>query len=440
MPVSSLTKSKSPEELLKWMNDNLKYEGVNKGYIRVPHQVIKDRLAHCWESSELERVELTSMGYNCLVLYLQDNGCVGTHSAVIYESHTAWCWFEWAWDGRKGIHGPYPNEDTAIKAIMAAFYEDRKSIEVAFVGNTPIVPNKSEGDYVNNIHDKWKNVTKLYKKNLAIESISTVHGYKRLPTTIENVNLYKKQYYGLSHVRTGTIYNGIILLDRGDVFVAVLQCNTLNRDIQALDVSPTYRKKGIASTLLGLASSEFKCNKLTVRKTNTAAVNLYLKHGYRIVKNDGIMYHMEKTNTVMESIDEIPDELLDMVNKDKYMNTFDKNKDIGRTPIYHDSKVVGFYMPRTSLINGTLYHRVGGIFVDPEYRGKGLASKMIADFYKDKDYGLAYIEPDNVSSLRVFEKNGFIRDGMITGNRTGRQLWRMIKEPKKELAPAFLSW
>ena len=127
-----------------------------------------------------------------------------------------------------------------------------------------------------------------------------IHGFKRVITSLENIQKYKSQYRGLSHIRTTPGYDGVILIDVGDKFVAVLQCNLKEGMIQALDVSPTYRRQGIASSLINVANSEFNCNKLTVRKNNTGAILLYEKHGYKIYKEEGAMLYMKKEGVTIK--------------------------------------------------------------------------------------------------------------------------------------------
>lgn len=45
------------------MNKYLKYHGVIKEFLFTPEEVIEKGLAHCWESTELERIELKSLGH-----------------------------------------------------------------------------------------------------------------------------------------------------------------------------------------------------------------------------------------------------------------------------------------------------------------------------------------------------------------------------------------
>lgn len=124
---------------------------------------------------------------------------------------------------------------------------------------------------------------------------------KRIEASLTNIQKYKPQYYGLSHVRTGEGYEGIILIDKGDKFVAVLQCHVKEGMIQALDVSQGYRRQGVASYLLSIAAKEFACSKLTVNANNTKAIALYEKYGYVTHHKRGVMLHMEKGNRVMMS-------------------------------------------------------------------------------------------------------------------------------------------
>jgi len=54
-----------------------------------------------------------------------------------------------------------------------------------------------------------------------------------------------------------------------------------------------------------------------------------------------------------------------------------------------------------------------GVTLDPNYRGRGLGSKIIRlgcnEFWKDNENAiLAYIKKDNIGSVKSFEKAGFI--------------------------------
>lgn len=60
--------------------------------------------------------------------------------------------------------------------------------------------------------------------------------------------------------------------------------------IIALEVSPGYRGKGIATDLINSSGA----NKLTVSKKNINAINLYKKLGFEIISETPKIYFMEK--------------------------------------------------------------------------------------------------------------------------------------------------
>lgn len=133
----------------------------------------------------------------------------------------------------------------------------------------------------------------LEAANEAAKRPKKIKGYKCIETSEENVKEWKKKYSNLSHVKTGSDFDGVILID-DETFVAVLQCNIKTGYVVALEVSNDYRRKGIADALLNSSRRNFNCDKLTVRKTNKNALALYEKKGYETFKDDGFMLYMEK--------------------------------------------------------------------------------------------------------------------------------------------------
>ena len=134
----------------------------------------------------------------------------------------------------------------------------------------------------------------------------------------------------------------------------------------------------------------------------------------------------------------IPQEILDQANEDPILSGY-INKTIQRVGIYFGGSIVGFYSPVEEEYKGKLYWRTGNIYVLPEYRNKGLGSKTILDFFKDKENGLAHIAENNPASLKAFENAGFKNMGILPyKNPKGKSLYLLIKESTQ--SDSFTKW
>jgi ribosomal protein S18 acetylase RimI-like enzyme len=110
-------------------------------------------------------------------------------------------------------------------------------------------------------------------------------------TSKQNIDLLLPSFPSLKHVKTGKKFKGVILL-KDNTLVAVLQCNLDTGYIVALEVSPEFQRKGIATKLLKVAQN-LGCFKLSVNVKNLNAQNLYEKEGYKEIKREGKMIFME---------------------------------------------------------------------------------------------------------------------------------------------------
>ena len=97
----------TPEELLKWMNQNIRYSEFTK--LKSPEEVYTSKSGSCHDQVMFEMYYLRKMGLKpkaeFFIEYHPHKAQGGmTHSFVYYKKDGKVCWFEHAWEGMEGIH------------------------------------------------------------------------------------------------------------------------------------------------------------------------------------------------------------------------------------------------------------------------------------------------------------------------------------------------
>ena len=109
------------------------------------------------------------------------------------------------------------------------------------------------------------------------------NNFKQIPITKDSIEKYKKQYKALSHIRLNNNTNGVILVDKEDNVVGVI--NTEKKDdgvwIQGFQIFGKYKGTGLSNYFLKIATNKYKATKLGVRATNDIAIHIYKKFGFK---------------------------------------------------------------------------------------------------------------------------------------------------------------
>ena len=135
---------------------------------------------------------------------------------------------------------------------------------------------------------------------------------------------------------------------------------------------------------------------------------------------------LERLRSKLEKSAESISNLYEEAKKDKWLPELDQQiSGLKKIPIIHQGKVVGFITLDSSSFKGIKVPVVDSIYVTPAHRNKGLATKAILDTFSGKG-GLAYIEPENLTSIHTFEKAGFTKHKKVIGNASGREYWSMV--------------
>lgn len=154
--------------------------------------------------------------------------------------------------------------------------------------------------------------TKKFLENVTLEdsNSSILNNFKCEDISTNVINRYKRQYRNLAHIRITKNTKGYIYTKDNQV-VGII--NTERKSdgkvwIQALEVFGDNKRKGIGYALLDVAVKQLHARYLSVRKTNTTAINLYKKYGFNILikKTDDTIYYMylESAKTKKIMIDE----------------------------------------------------------------------------------------------------------------------------------------
>lgn len=114
--------------------------------------------------------------------------------------------------------------------------------------------------------------------------------YKELPWTKENIDKYKSPENMLKHARfiPGRTVGKILVTPTDEKLVGYIACE--GDTIIALEVSPEYRGKGVATDLINSSGA----TELSVQKNNESAITLYKNLGFKIVSENPRMYFMKK--------------------------------------------------------------------------------------------------------------------------------------------------
>ena len=130
----------TPEELLEYMNNNIKYGFVGKNgkkyydmyssewndwhdecFVQTAEEVIESKTGTCWDQVELERAWFEKNNYKYKTIYswfeVNRPNSLPTHTFLIYEKDNKWYWFEHAFEAFKGIH-EFNSAEEAIDYVI----------------------------------------------------------------------------------------------------------------------------------------------------------------------------------------------------------------------------------------------------------------------------------------------------------------------------------
>ena len=138
---------KSKEELLRFMDENIKYGYIDKDgninnnslnfdnvIVQCGESILSSKVGTCWDQVELERLwfEKNNYEFKTIFIYFESNkeNDFPTHTFLIFKENDKWYWFEHAFEKYKGIH-EFSSYLDAINYVMIKHLEYAVSINKA---------------------------------------------------------------------------------------------------------------------------------------------------------------------------------------------------------------------------------------------------------------------------------------------------------------------
>lgn len=216
-------KIKSPDELLSFMKDNIKYgfvgkedgeiyspehEGWRKGdppekRLQDPKEVLDSGYGTCWEQVELERHWFEKQKYEFKTFLFMFGKDVSeerpAHTILAYKKDDKWYWFEHAFGSQIGIH-KYDNLDELIEDVKKKLIDsalDAKATKAdiekykLYEYETLIGDCESSEEFLNNIENNdllLNNENKAELDNQIIKRVFHTQDDEQIKFLLERIN------------------------------------------------------------------------------------------------------------------------------------------------------------------------------------------------------------------------------------------------------------
>lgn len=160
----------TPKELSNWMKTNIHYKEYDR--LMTANEVFDKKKGSCHDQVNFE-VEFfkkfnLKYGKEFLIEYNEGESSGGrTHSFIWFTTKGKYYWFENAWGGEQGIHGPYDSIIDIKKEVKEKMLKNSRFSNVEFSSVKNVKPGMSLGEFVTSclestLMESMKNNNKLY--------------------------------------------------------------------------------------------------------------------------------------------------------------------------------------------------------------------------------------------------------------------------------------
>lgn len=305
---NEIPKFESDKELSDFMKKNIFYKNYTK--LMSPEDVYSTKRGSCHDQVMFELYCLRQLKLKPKALFLIEYNDTGrgnsnvTHSLVYYEKNNKTYWFENAWGGQEGIHEFNSLDD--LKQKITDLHNSGK------FGNVSIYPELEFRSF--KTHKPGETLQELVNKCLSIKESSVnefvsskviddyeskqdmnISSFARMEMNAPFIQIYKKDYPSLSHIRINNNTKGCIWVDDKKRPVAIINTERKDDDyiwINAFEIFGGYKGHGLSKQILRYAIKEYGITHLSVNKNNEIAYKLYKQLGFKTYKTTENMYFM----------------------------------------------------------------------------------------------------------------------------------------------------
>lgn len=208
---SEIINIKTPKEFSSWMKKNIKYSNFTK--LKSAEEVITSKSGDCHSQCMLEHYWFNKNNIKHRRIFLiqynsktNDSSGGMTHTFIVYNDKNKFYWFENAWGGMEGIHGPFNSISDIKNKIKEEFkfmnnYNKYPDLEFTSVKN--VHPGMTLQQYVNsclNINES---------SNISEDMSGTIGAALPLTPTPTPYESNKDNYYIIQHPQNNVFSYGI---------------------------------------------------------------------------------------------------------------------------------------------------------------------------------------------------------------------------------------
>lgn len=283
---SEFEQFKTPEELSRWMKANIHYDSPSTWKLKSPLDTYTSKKGNCHDQAYMEKQVFNQMNIsNGLLSFIEynENSPEGgmTHTLLWFKKNGKLYWFENAWDGEQGIHGPY-NSIKELKSEIENLHKNMPSYN-KYPDLAWAVPKAKEGmnlgEFINTAFNESAPIPDDYKyydilkicDNLSDEEFKRISFY----------DTYKDSKFVIHRIVRKINDEPVAFLDlyqfpsRPDIAQITLAVDENHRGLGLAD--------GMVKELLNAGLPEkygFKTFYWTAHENNKASMGLALKNGF----------------------------------------------------------------------------------------------------------------------------------------------------------------